>query len=524
MTQDGSLPRATVPLLMVGIILSTAIGGARTAGAQIGAPPAAVRKISGDGQSGDAFTTLPAPLVVRVTDANGRPVRGVPVKWATAGGGRLKPSSRVTSRNGLAWARWVLGPSAELQVATAIVSDLLPADFYAAVPVASVSMSRDSMRLWTGDIAQLDVILRDASGNTLSGGGVTWSSADTRVANVSGAGLVTALGAGSTTVVARVGSRAASAKIVALPVLQGQLLSPDGSAVAGLRLFARTRAGTDSLDITPSGRFALRLPRPIADTVEVYVDAIEGWARRYYPSLVRMPATELRRELRIVLVPTRWTLRAGSYAGSTVDIRMAAALDRTQAGSSFWRVAFAPSRASTNVVGWPAASFPIAVAFRRSAPRRPISRADSIAFWTVIQSLEQDFGVDLFRPARYEELAAGTVGITVDINPAITSDGFTFITWADNGTIYDGSVTVRAADLLGEPSVVIHEMLHALGFGHTRSWFSALSAGGRNPPRVTRDDVAYAQIIYSVRNTQTLYRARYGIMEAFEAERRVAGR
>jgi len=69
-------------------------------------------KQSGDGQSGTAGTTLSAPLVVVVRDANANPVSGATVGFTvTAGGGSVSPASAVTNASGQASAILTLGSS-----------------------------------------------------------------------------------------------------------------------------------------------------------------------------------------------------------------------------------------------------------------------------------------------------------------------------------------------------------------------------------------------------------------------------
>jgi Bacterial Ig-like domain (group 1) len=66
--------------------------------------------VSGDGQTGTTGTALANPLSVRVTDANGYPVAGVPVYWKSQiGGGTLAPSVTLTDADGRASAHWTLG-------------------------------------------------------------------------------------------------------------------------------------------------------------------------------------------------------------------------------------------------------------------------------------------------------------------------------------------------------------------------------------------------------------------------------
>ena len=73
-------------------------------------PPTVVEIVSGSGQVGAAGSTLPSPLVAKVTDDMGYPVPGIPVTWQVIhGGGSLSPLGAVSGPNGLAGANWTLG-------------------------------------------------------------------------------------------------------------------------------------------------------------------------------------------------------------------------------------------------------------------------------------------------------------------------------------------------------------------------------------------------------------------------------
>src|SRR5205809_2966603 len=68
--------------------------------------------------------------------------------------------------------------------------------------VASVAVTPASATIQVGQTQQLAATLKDASGNTLSGRGVSWSSSNSSVATVSSSGLVTGLAAGSAVITA----------------------------------------------------------------------------------------------------------------------------------------------------------------------------------------------------------------------------------------------------------------------------------------------------------------------------------
>jgi alpha-tubulin suppressor-like RCC1 family protein len=69
-------------------------------------------------------------------------------------------------------------------------------------PVASVLVSPTELTLLVGESQQLMATPQDQAGNPLAGRSIVWSSSEETVAGVSGAGVVTGIGAGSTTITA----------------------------------------------------------------------------------------------------------------------------------------------------------------------------------------------------------------------------------------------------------------------------------------------------------------------------------
>ena len=85
----------------------------------VNAAAARVVVASGDNQVGDAGVPLPAPLVVRVTDALDRPAAGIAVTWTASGGGTISPATSTTDAQGVATVVWTLSPSPGAQSAQA---------------------------------------------------------------------------------------------------------------------------------------------------------------------------------------------------------------------------------------------------------------------------------------------------------------------------------------------------------------------------------------------------------------------
>jgi alpha-tubulin suppressor-like RCC1 family protein len=162
--------------------------------------------VAGGGQTGAAGAALAQPLVARVTDEDGDPIRGVVVRW-TVSAGTVTPDSVQTDAQGEARAVWTLGGAAGQQTATATAAGLNPASLTAtatAAAAAQVVARPDSLALsLAGDTATLRVTAADRFGNAV---GVAFTSLDPAVASVSAEGVVRAAGNGSTRIVVSSGA------------------------------------------------------------------------------------------------------------------------------------------------------------------------------------------------------------------------------------------------------------------------------------------------------------------------------
>ncbi len=143
--------------------------------------PGAITAVSGDAQTDTVASTLPAPLVVKVTDQSGAPLPGVSVTWtAAAGSGTFDSTTTHTDASGQSKATWILGVSPGAQIATATVTGLPAVTFHATARVgspATLSFSGDAQLAPAGTpvAAPLLVLLKDKFGNPVPGALVTWS-------------------------------------------------------------------------------------------------------------------------------------------------------------------------------------------------------------------------------------------------------------------------------------------------------------------------------------------------------------
>jgi dipeptidyl aminopeptidase/acylaminoacyl peptidase len=82
------------------------------------------------------------------------------------------------------------------------------------VPVASIQVEPGELALNRGEQRQLAAIVKDGNGNVLQGRAVTWASADAQKVSVTASGLVQAVGAGRTSIVATVEGKSAATRVL----------------------------------------------------------------------------------------------------------------------------------------------------------------------------------------------------------------------------------------------------------------------------------------------------------------------
>lgn len=126
--------------------------------------------------------------------------------------------------------------------------------------VASVTVTPASSTLDQGATVQFQAVARDASGSTVSGQTVSWSSSSINVATISGSGLATGVAAGTTAITATVAGVAGSA---VLTVTQSLCANPVTVALSPGQ--TQSFASSDCL-VLPSGaagdRYRVTVLRP----------------------------------------------------------------------------------------------------------------------------------------------------------------------------------------------------------------------------------------------------------------------
>jgi uncharacterized protein YjdB len=113
--------------------------------------------------------------------------------------------------------------------------------------VASVTVTPSPITMVAGQSTQLAAAARDASGSVISGKSIVWSSSNTAVAGVTSQGVVTGVGAGSTTITATIdGVSGTSAVTVSDVPVAKVTVSPQAPTIAALSSTQLTATLTDA--------------------------------------------------------------------------------------------------------------------------------------------------------------------------------------------------------------------------------------------------------------------------------------
>lgn len=141
---------------------------------------------------------------VTLTDASGAVLSGRTIAWssATTSVATVSPTGVVT---GVGAGTSVITASSEGKSASATIT--------VQAPVSSVTVTLASPSIAIGATTQATAVTKDASGGTLTGRTVTWTSGTTSVATVDASGLVTGVSAGTSVITATSETKSGTATV-----------------------------------------------------------------------------------------------------------------------------------------------------------------------------------------------------------------------------------------------------------------------------------------------------------------------
>lgn len=343
-------------------------------------------------------------------------------------------------------------------------------------------------------------------------------------------------------------------------VVSGRLVALGGASPAGAKVQGRWGVAEAGTEVGADGSFEVRLDRVPA--MEGFLGVRPAEASNLRASLIRLPAALPVEGLTVLLLPARWTVRAGVHAGREVEVHPADAADASVL-PSYWGFTFPyqqegrvqtvvdSTRWSGGLTTWPGDAFPLPVALDREGSTSVPAPADSAALWEGLDRLEAVLGRDLFRPARLEELpprepdlggaVPGAVLVRVDSTLELrgrASPVSTVATWLERAEVASwsgstvtrlavasadaraGRIALRSPDAMADATLVMHEAMHVLGAGHGCAWPSLQTyCESLAEPEPTAEDVAHLEVLEAARAEEKRLDTFHGILPAVLGER-----
>jgi hypothetical protein len=296
------------------------------------------------------------------------------------------------------------------------------------------------------------------------------------------------------------------------PPLTGSVRSVDGGPISDVRVYVSCGELEHFIALDAAGRFQFSIDCSEAQP-QFRIEDPEG---RYLPSLPRTRDYARAKEPTFLLIPRVWHINSGTHAGRNVavDLRGATAPVCRTGCSAYYPAEDTLRMTPSGIPFWLESSLPLRVAYNNEDGIR-IDPADSLAFIRVAQSLEQDLGRRWFQPARLTDVFNAPPGdpfgsIIFSIDPQLSTPGRA--NWvAQRGEIVAGVVYFQSSRYIRHPGyagIVAHELMHALGFGHTCSWRTVVAAEtcpGRRASAPTPEDVAHAQLLLRLRTLERIH-------------------
>ena len=105
-----------------GTVTATLQGVSASARVTVDQVAADIQILAGDNQQALVNSSLPDPVVVRVSDQGGTAVSGASVSWTPGNGGSVRDTAVTSDDEGLASTHWTLGPASGIQTLAAALS------------------------------------------------------------------------------------------------------------------------------------------------------------------------------------------------------------------------------------------------------------------------------------------------------------------------------------------------------------------------------------------------------------------
>jgi uncharacterized protein YjdB len=214
--------------IKVGSVTITASSEGKSGTAAVTVTAAPVASVNVTPPTATVIVGQTTTLTAQTLDGSGNILTGRAVTW-TSSSTAIATVTQAGVVTGAAPGTATITATSEGKSGTATVTVNAPAP----AAVASVTVDPATVNLTTGGTQQVTATPRDAQGNALAGRVVTWASANTGVATVTQAGLITAVAPGTTNVTATSEGKVGTVAVtVAAPAVGSVSITPSTATVS----------------------------------------------------------------------------------------------------------------------------------------------------------------------------------------------------------------------------------------------------------------------------------------------------
>ena len=250
-SEDPSIAEVSADGVVTGVTTGTVLVAASTQGkdafAEITVNPTPVASVRISESNRSMHVGQSAQLTAQALDAGGTVLPGRPITWSTSNAGVA-----TVSNNGLVNA---IAPGGAVITASSEGESAATSISVSSVPVANVVVTPSADTLVVAQTTQLSAQVRDASGASLTGRVVIWTTSAAGTATVTSQGLVTGIAPGTATITATSEGKSGSATVRVNPrPVSAVIVSPGQVTIFAGQTTTLTTLVTDDRGMVLTGR------------------------------------------------------------------------------------------------------------------------------------------------------------------------------------------------------------------------------------------------------------------------------